>query len=671
MPQPTQSLEACYARLVGDQLFVGNALIERSWRIENGLLHALSLEDRRTGTSWVAEPCKTPAPLPRRELPTEPRTATLAVSRDPTTTWQAESLLATLTATGASTKIIYKLRIFPASASVSMQLTATGTTPASPAASDPAKQPITDTLEAFTCSHQHVRLVQATLHDSSDHHNELVHEREWLIHPADAGLELRGCVFVLEDSFTGDGVIFLKEAPLPEVRPAPTPADFRVSAGWLTPLQFALLGQGTGDDAWDTTGYRHVAIVYDGGRAGRVRALQQYQRQLRTYVPGRDGRVVCNYWGDRSRDVVVHEAFYLKEADAVAKLDAEVVQIDSGWHIGRVADNIDSKGKYEGFWEHNPQFWDVDTKRFPRGLQPVVDAARKHGLGYGLWFAPDSVNDFANWKRDADRVLELHHAHGIDYFKIDYMMVRSRAGERNLHSLVDAILMRSQGKIVIDLDITAGNRPGYYGMHSVGTLFVENRYTDWHRYWPHQTLRNTWKLAHWVDPRRLRMEFLNTARHADRYPNDPLAPAQFSPQYCFATVMFTSPLGWFEAQNLPASYVENASQLIRTWREHRDAILTGTIIPIGDEPDGTSWTGFVSYAENAGGGTPTRGYALVFRELNDRSSASIELPLIAKQRGVWTVRKIAGEGEATICNGTINASLASPGSFLLASFDAK
>lgn len=670
MPQATSSPQACYARLVGDQLTVGNALIERSWRVEHGLLHALSLVDRLTGANWIAEPCKTPAPLPRGALAQEPRTTSLAVSQSPATAWQAESLVATLTAAGRTTQLVYTLRIFPASASVSMQLTATGATPVFPG-TDPAK-PITDTLEAFTCGHQHLRLIQATLHDSSDNHNELVHEREWLIHPADAGLELRGCVFVLEDSLTGDGVIFLKEAPLPEVRPAPTPADFRVSAGWLTPLQFALLGQGTGDDAWDTTGYRHAAIVYAGGRAGRVRALQQYQRQLRTYAPGRDGRVVCNYWGDRSRDVVVHETFYMKEADAVAKLNAEVVQIDSGWHIGRVADNIDSKGKYEGFWEHNPQFWDVDAKRFPRGLQPVVDAASKHGLGYGLWFAPDSVNDFANWKCDADRVLELHRAHGIDYFKIDYMMVRSRTGERNLHSLVDAILTGSQGKIVIDLDITAGSRPGYYGMPAVGTLFVENRYTDWHRYWPHQTLRNTWKLAHWVDPRRLRMEFLNNARNADRYKNDPLAPAEYTPQYCFATVMFTSPLGWFEAQNLPPSYVENATPLVRVWREHRDAILTGTIIPVGDEPDGTSWTGFVSYAEKASGGaTPTRGYALVFRELNDRPSASLELPFIAKHKVTWTVRKIAGEGEATITNGTINASLPSPRSFLLVSFEAK
>jgi alpha-galactosidase len=37
---------------------------------------------------------------------------------------------------------------------------------------------------------------------------------------------------------------------------------------------------------------------------------------------------------------------------------------------------------------------------------------------------------------------------------------------------------------------------------------------------------------------------------------DPLAPARYRPDYLFATVMFASPLGWFEVQHLPDAYFD-------------------------------------------------------------------------------------------------------------------
>jgi hypothetical protein len=61
----------------------------------------------------------------------------------------------------------------------------------------------------------------------------------------------------------------------------------------------------------------------------------------------------------------------------------------------------------------------------------------------------------------------------------------------------------------------------------------------------------------------------------------------------------TSPLGWFEVQNLPPAYVQEAAPLIAIWKKHRNRINQGTILPIGEAPDGTSWTGFVSTSANA------------------------------------------------------------------------
>src|SRR5690606_35823746 len=148
--------------------------------------------------------------------------------------------------------------------------------------------------------------------------------------------------------------------------------------------------------------------------------------------------------------------------------------------------------------------------------------------------APDSADDFANWRKDADAILALHREHGVDYVKIDGVKAHTKRAEANLWSFFRTVLEATSGAVVFDLDVTAEIRPGYVGLMAVGPLFVENRYTDWRRYWPHATLRNLWQLSWWIDPTRLRIELLNHLRHAEQYGDDPLAPARYTPAYLFA-----------------------------------------------------------------------------------------------------------------------------------------
>ena len=253
---------------------------------------------------------------------------------------------------------------------------------------------------------------------------------------------------------------------------------------------------------------------------------------------------------------------------------------------------------------------------------------------------PDSVDDFANWQRDADECLKLYHTFDVKYIKIDAVKMRSKKGETNYHRFLSKVLDDSQGKITLDLDVTAGLRPGYFGAMALSPLFVENRYTDWHRYWPHHTLRNLWMLARYIDPVRLRMEFLNNARHADLYKNDPLAPIRYDPSYLFATVMFSSPLGWFETTGLSPAYIESVAPLVKVWKAHRDAMLTGQIVPIGDAPSGVSWTGFSSQAADGSN------YLLIFRELNDRPHQEFSLPAAKSGQRVESLFNPANVGVA-------------------------
>ncbi len=459
---------------------------------------------------------------------------------------------------------------------------------------------------------QHTRLIAVELADRTDQHNELVHERAWLLHPSQR-LTLRGNLFVAEQTIGEQrGWVLLKAAPLPHARARQSEADLSVAkrdGGFVATLH-------------DEDAYPWHVLEYTGGALGRSQVLQRLQRQARPNLPV---WFITNTWGDRSRDARINEAFILQEIAAAKRLGADLMQIDDGWQRGRTANAAAAQtqggGVWAGFYDADPDFWTPHPDRLPRGLEPIVAAAADAGLKLGLWFAPDSSDEFANWQRDVQTMLDLRRRYDVAAFKLDSIQMTSDAAEQNVHRMLDELMKQTAGQLVLDLDVTAGTRPGYFGAMHAGPVFVENRYTDWHNHWPHQTLGNLWSLARWVDPRRLRMEMLNVARNAPLYADDPLAPAVYDPAYLFATIMFAQPLGWFEASNLPEAYFEQLPQITSVWRAHREAIFDGTILPLGDRPDGASWTGFVSIASDR-----QSAYLLVLRETNDRPTHTFALP---------------------------------------------
>jgi alpha-galactosidase len=639
----TAEFKTCYARWSDTSLTVGNAHFERTWRIADGLLTATSFRDVEAKVEWIAKPAKRPAPYPAASVPAAKRTLAISSRHVRLHPVEEESLLVELVTTDGP-RLSYQFQIFPAAHGAAIRFESDVTavpTPSAGAASaaapatgievNPAKLDAADagdSLEDLLLAPQHLRFTQVTLQDQTDSHNELVFEREWLLMMNEAPLKLPGNVFFVEDVMTGAGLLFLKQAPLPHARPVKSEWDAQVVAGERR-LRFS--GQG----------YPFVLLAYSGGRVGRIAALQTYQRQLRGYDPKRDGMFLSNTWGDRSRDARINQAFMQQEIVAGARLGVDVVQIDDGWQKGRTANSASGKGAWNGYWAADPNFWQPDPQRLPGGLAPLVTAARAKQMKFGLWFGPDTSDEGANWQRDADRVIELHRQEGIDYFKLDSVKALTTKTAGNFQRFLDRVMEQSDGRVVFDLDVTAEIRPGYFGAPEVGPVFVENRYTDWGRYWPHQTLRNLWKLAQYVDPLRLRMDFLNNTRNPEKYPKDPLAPARYAPDVLFATVMFCNPLGWFEASNLPEAYVVAVSDLVTVWKRERPQLFSGRTIPIGDAPDGQSWTGFASVAAGSG---PS--YLLLFRELNQSAEWSLDLSTLGIEGRHLT--KLAGRGEAIV-----------------------
>jgi alpha-galactosidase len=640
----------CYAEWNEKEITVGNGLVERKWTIRDGLLTATSLRDKSGDTEWLRQPGRQPAPHPGGDLAAEKRTLVFSTQKGKLSPVEEDCLLVKLVASGAKDTFTYQFQIFPKSAGVTLRFSG-GAAPAAPSADetnskkpdgleqanmakpDP-KKPI-QALEDLMLAPQHLRYTQVELMDQTDHHDELVFEREWL--PLQDNFEVACNVFHLENPLNGNGLIFLKVGPLPHARPVKSPWDIRV-AGEGRRLTFA--GQG----------YPWTIVPYQQGRAGRIAAIQNFQRCLRQYQPQRDGMFLSNTWGDRNRDSRISAEFLLKEVEAGARLGVDVVQVDDGWQKGQTGNSAFGKGAWGNFRSADPEFWKPHPERFPNGLKPLVEAAKQKGMKFGLWFGPDAENDMANWEKDADMLLSAFDKEGVEYVKIDAVEMKSAVAEINLDRFYNKVLEKTQGRVVFDADATAGLRPGYFGSIHVGPIFLENRYTDWKRYWPHHTMRNLWTLGSYVDPVRLRMEFLNQSRHADKYQADPLAPANYPPDTLFASVMFSSPLGWFEVSNLPENYFKTIPDLVAAWKKEREAIFSGSIIPIGHAPDGYVWTGFSSVSQDR-----KSARLVIFRELNSSETWTTEIPLLTAKDAKVTI--LGGKGSATYENGKLNVSI--------------
>ena len=641
----TATFEGCRASWDNGRLTLSNLYIERQYIWRDGRFVATSFRDLESGIEWLAKSTLTPS------SPAGLKFSSGTGSASPV---QEPSLTLDLV-TANSTD--YRFRIFPKARGIMAErieaVTMPGQTPkgaapesnaAVPSGIETATPPVpkatpTDVLESLTLVPEHIRLTQVTLLDQTDVHNQLVFEREWLPQRNERPIQMDGDLFIAEDTLTHAGLVFLKLAPLPHARPVKDAWDLEAAVKGRT-LQCTLAG----------ASYPAIVLAYSGGRAGRSEALQTFQRQLRPYVPTRDGMFLSNTWGDRSRDLRINADFMGKEIDAGSALGVDVIQIDDGWQTGRTANSGRGAGVWNGFWADNPNFWLPDKARFPGGLQPLVKQAAAKGMKFGLWYAPDSSNSFSNWNRDASRLLELHREDKIDYFKIDGVKALTKEGERNLGRMFERVQQETKGAVVFDLDVTAEVRPGYFGMPDVGPLFVENRYTDFHGYWPHQTLRNLWQLSQYVDPRRLRIEVLNNQRNQQQYAGDPLAPSVYPPDYLFATAMFANPLGWFEISNLPAEYRASMAQLVSVWKQHRTEMFRDTTLPVGQPPDGTNWSGFAAFNAER-----TSGYVLYFRGIG--APLKWREPLTVFGSNAKRIQPLAGDGSVVIDGGELTVQI--------------
>lgn len=655
----------CRAEWDGGSLLIRNQRIERRWKIQKGLTYNQSLRDLTTGKEKLLAASDAPSPSPEFAVQGEPLSVTVTAEEWQPVVVENISLKVSVKAEYRSYTLITCFKIYPDTPAITSWLEIEGRTPP-PAETSSRKdhygvedqksrvEQTTDLNESFQLEHVHRQLGVVTLMDHTDDKDNLAQVAISLLTNPSRDL-VSGALFHLEDQFTKEGIIFLKEAPLPYARPVKSRHDLAWSA-----RQFTFTGLGAGGGA-PRRSYPFTTILYTGGAGGRIRALHDYQRRFRAYDPRADEKVWHCTWGDRNRDGRVSEAFLSAELSRLIEIGMDHLYFTDGWQKYPSKNSVIPGGIWENQWAQ-PDYWDANPTRFPNGLEPLVERARAHGVQVGMWHNPDKTNDYANWEKDVGAILTKRRRYGITNVKFDGVAFFTKQGEDNLLKAMHGVAQGSGGKVAIEIDVTTGLRTGYFSAMQYGFLFLENRYTDLRRYYPHCTLRNLWQLAHYVDPRRLRVEFLNNERRRELYPNDPLAPYQYGFDYVFAVTMFANPLAWFEVTGLSERQAQTLKAMLAVNRRHRQRIHEGNIFPVGAEPSGFDWTGFQSQVPGA-----KDGYLLVFRELNEQPSGTFTLHLL--EPGAYRFERLAGQGEsftARIGKGRqVNISLPKTLSFVL------
>ena len=640
---------SCYARLEGDTLRIGNSRIERVFAWDGGALRTLWVTDVATGF-------KMPSTHERPDFvlaEEAPEDAVLEVLEVPESRWAPAHFVAQVSYRIGRVQVRREYRLYDDVPAIACDTYLKGVWDITL-----AENPILDQI-CLKGRNWHCRAVE--FHDVTDHHNTLIEEHSFISYHHKK--PWNGNLLLARDAVSGAGLFILKEAPCSDMQVGPGSCDFVTKNGRFQVTRIGFSPEDILPDEW-TRLYGCVMGVSGEDDLSEALALRAYQKTARRQVD----MVMMNTWGDRSQDGRVSEAFCLQELDNAARLGITVYQIDDGWQVGKSPASVVKGGSFDNIWAM-AGYWDVDPVKFPSGLSPIVEKAKSLGIETGLWFNPSVQDDMADWEKDAAVLTGLYREYGIRIFKIDGLILPSKKAERNLRKMLDRVREETGDDVIFNMDVTNGRRIGYNWFAEYGNIFLENRYTDWGNYYPYKTLRNLWQLSRYVAPERFQIEFLNPWRNADKYPEgDPFAPAGYPFEYIAAVSFAAQPLAWMEASNLPEEGYE-IGPLLRDWLAVAPDLHAGTILPVGDEPSGRSWTGFQSVTD------PHHGYLLVYREATPGAKARIKTWLPGEGKSWWSrgrrirLKAILGDGKSyrtrLAPDGTLKVCLPEPNSFAL------
>jgi len=487
---------------------------------------------------------------------------------------------------------------------------------------------------AMAVPKKHYKIHSAEIFDYSDRVNTFVKESDDLSY-ASSAVTASGNFFFIDNYTENETLFVVRESPTRQSsQNVKKNYDFFINCSRF--VQFF----NTGLPAELTDEYvscYEVTFGCRGGKDARDGLLRQY-RDLYRFIskcPPQDKlMMISNTWGDRSSGKNLCDKFMLDEIEAAADLGIDAVQIDAGYNLPG---------------------WKINPAMFPNGFEPEVRLCREKGIEYGIWFVPKMDNDYADWEKDADILIDFYKTYGITQMKVDGVTLKSRLGEENLRKMFEKFYRETGRKAQINNDITASQRFGFLYNKEYANLFVENRYTAWGNYYPHYTLRAVWQLSKYVPLRRCLFEVLNRELFARVYSeNDIFAPKNYPQDYIFAITAFSNPLIWMEMQNLGKEDAALLKKVIAAYKPHQKALFEADVTPLGCEPDGYAVTGLKADLASCG-------YILAFCEY-DEGVLSARVPGAKSFEMIYKSENF-GEPDVKLADGSIDIRLTEPRTF--------
>jgi alpha-galactosidase len=630
----------CYYSFENNILIFGNDYIERCIEIKDNLPVTTSLRNKQTGYEWNNKEIQVALFYNGLMAPSKHRISVEAYKQN-NEGLSEEHLVIDLKLESMKASVLLRFSIFPETPFLSSKLYVKGKAGSNDVLDENVNSldcdgiensyvvekdknlqrrvyiPETDCIEAFGINEKHIKLQIIELIDRTDINDYLVKTNTLPLYRKKESRH-SGNMFILDNYLSNEGLMLVKEGPSIFASLNRNREEL-----YIKPENgVQIIGSGINYEQLDSNDYLPAYGCTIGvGETAKLREL--YKMLYKKVYRGDKSRelfIMSNTWGDRNQDAAVCRDFIMKEIDSARELGVDIVQIDDGWQKGITANSkLVKGGVWEGYYANDPNFWDVNTDKFPDGLEPIVSYAAQYGIKIGLWFSPDSSKDFSNWKLDADTLLRFYRKLNIKYFKLDGIKIRSKQSEVNFSAFLNKVSVESGNEVTFNLDVTAEIRYGYLYEKQYGTIFVENRYTDWGNYYPHNTLKNLWQLSVVLPSRKFQFEVLNNKRNMDKYEDDLLAPYNYTMDYEFATVMMANPLIWMEMSGLSEEDRTVLAKIISVYKKERKNLFDAEIIPIGSIPDGMSFTGFQAKINDE------EGYLLLFREYTSDSKYNFQV----------------------------------------------
>ncbi len=343
-------------------------------------------------------------------------------------------------------------------------------------------------------------------------------------------------------------------------------------------------------------------LVYASDARSRLRAFKTFDR-IRYPLTDRDIYIQANTWGSsqgakQHRDAA-GEVNVLREIASCADLGIDVLQIDDGWQGDQLKE------------------WSPVPPRYPDGWTAVREAAKNAGISLGLWMAaiPPTLEDMERNIREG----------GFVSLKLDFAVLNTRQKIDELMDKVRTLVLGRRHQLRINWDLTEVDaRYGYFFAREFGCIYLENRkpvipVTVVYR--PGTVLRDLWQISRYCNL----LKFQGSVQNIDMVDKRFSDAGAYNHAYCTAIALMSTPLFFCETHLYSDQARDEIRPLLAAYKQVREDIYRGLVHPIGDKPDGASWTGFECelLGEN-------RGFMTLFREPgNTQRNYSFRLPHLA------------------------------------------